>query len=115
MPQSIVKEKKVKPFNKEDFKKLLNYLYSPDFKYSHRDEYLISIHCGLRIGEVLGLKKQDMDFEKGILHIKRTTTQDKEGHTIVGNRTKTPSGDREIALTELTRTGTRTCYKKYET
>ena len=102
MPQSIVKEKKVKPFNKEDFKKLLNYLYSPDFKYSHRDEYLISIHCGLRIGEVLGLKKQDVDFEKGILHVKRTTTQDKEGHTIVGNRTKTPSGDRIIALTELT-------------
>ena len=102
MPQSIVNEEKVKSFNKEDFKKLLNYLYSPEFKYSHRDEYLISIHCGLRIGEVLGLKKQDVDFEKGILHVKRTTTQDKEGHTILGKRTKTPSGDRIIALTELT-------------
>lgn len=54
MPQSTIKTEKVKSFNIEDFKKLLIYLYSPDFKYSHRDEYLIAIHCGLRIREVLG-------------------------------------------------------------
>ena len=102
MPQSIVKGEKVKAFNKEDFKKLLKYLYSTEFKYSHRDEYLIAIHCGLRIGEVLALKKQDVDLEKGILHVKRTTTLDKQGHTILGDRTKTPSGERDIVLTELT-------------
>ena len=102
MPQSIKKEEKVKSFNLEDFRKLLEYLYSPDFKYSHRDQYLIAIHCGLRIGEVLGLRKQDINFEKGILHVKRTTTKDKEGHTILGKRTKTPSGERDIVLTELT-------------
>lgn len=101
-PKSIVKEEKVKSFNIDDFKKLLIYLYSPDFKYSHRDEYLIAIHCGLRIGEVLGLKKQDVDLENGLLHIKRTTTLDKQGHTILGDRTKTPSGERDIVLTELT-------------
>ena len=102
MPQSIVKGEKVKAFNKDDFKKLLKYLYSTEFKYSHRDEYLIAIHCGLRIGEVLALKKQDVDLEKGILHVKRTTTLDKQGHTILGDRTKTPSGERDIVLTELT-------------
>ena len=102
MPQSIIKTEKVRSFNIEDFKKLLIYLYSPDFKYSHRDEYLIAIHCGLRIGEVLGLKKQDVDLENGLLHIKRTTTLDKQGHTILGDRTKTPSGERDIVLTELT-------------
>lgn len=98
MPQSIIKTEKVKSFNIEDFKKLLIYLYSPDFKYSHRDEYLIAIHCGLCIGEVLGLKKQDVDLENGLLHIKRTTTLDKQGHTILGDRTKTPSGERDIVL-----------------
>ena len=41
-------------------------------------------------------------LKKEYCNVKRTTTQDKEGHTIVGNRTKTPSGDRIIALTELT-------------
>ena len=89
-------------FSRDDFRKLLEYLYSPDFKYSHRDEYLIAIHCGLRIGEVLGLKKQDVDLENGLLHIKRTTTLDKQGHTILGDRTKIPSGERDIVLTELT-------------
>ena len=102
MPKSLVKEEKVTSFSYEDFKKLLEYLYSPDFKYSHRDEYLIAIHCGLRIGEVLGLTKKDVDFEKGILHIKRTATNDKEGHAILGIRTKTPSGERDIVLNELT-------------
>ena len=102
MPQSIVLEEKVKAFKIEDFKALLEYLYSPEFKYSHRDEYLIAIHCGLRIGEVLGLKRQDVDFENGLLHVRRTTTSDKGGHTILGDRTKTPSGMRDIILTELT-------------
>lgn len=102
MPQSIVPEQKVTAFKLEDFKKLLEYLYSPDFKYAHRDEYLISFHCGLRIGEVLGLKKQDVDLENGLLHVKRTITGDKEGHTILGIRTKTPKATRDILLTELT-------------
>ena len=102
MPQSIKKEEKVKSFEMDDFKKLLEYLYSPEFKFSHRDEYLIAIHCGLRIGEVLGLKKQDVDLEKGLLHIRRTTTLNKEGKSILGDKTKTPSGERDIVLTELT-------------
>ena len=102
MPQSIKKEEKLKSFEMDDFKKLLEYLYSPEFKFSHRDEYLIAIHCGLRIGEVLGLKKQDVDLEKGLLHIRRTTTLNKEGKSILGDKTKTPSGERDIVLTELT-------------
>ena len=102
MPQSIIKTEKVRSFNIEDFKKLLIYLYSPDFKYSHRDEYLIAIHCGLRIGEVLALKKSDIDFKKGLIHVQRTITSDKEGHAILGKHTKTPSGERDIPINELT-------------
>lgn len=103
MPKSIKKTQKVKSFKYNDCIKLLRYLYSKEFAYSHRDEYLISIHCGLRIGEVLALEKQDIDFEKGLIHVKRTTTSDKEGHIILGTHTKTPSGERDIPITELTR------------
>lgn len=35
--------------------------------------------------------------------MKRTTTSDKEGHIILGTHTKTPSGERDIPITELTR------------
>ncbi len=103
-PKSIKKTKKVKAFEYADCIKLLKYLYSKEFKYSHRDEYLISIHCGLRIGEVLALEKQDIDFEKGLIHVKRTTTSDKDEHIILGTHTKTPSGERDIPMNELTRT-----------
>lgn len=101
-PKSIKKTKKVKSFEYDDCIKLLKYLYSPDFKYSHRDEYLIAIHCGLRIGEVLALKKSDIDFENGLIHVQRTITSDKEGHAILGKHTKTPSGERDIPINELT-------------
>ena len=102
-PKSIKKTQKVKPFEYEDCIKILKYLYSLDFEYSHRDEYLISIHCGLRIGEVLALEKGDIDFEKSLIHVKRTTTTDKNGRTILGTHTKTPSGERDIPMNELTR------------
>lgn len=103
MPISIKKTEKVKSFEYQDCIKLLKYLYSEDFQYAHRDEYLISIHCGLRIGEVLALKKEDINFEKGLIHVRRTTTSDKDGHIILGKHTKTPSGERDIPITELTR------------
>lgn len=103
MPQSKVEDKKVSAFNKDDFIKLLKYLYSPNFKFSHRDEFLIAILFGLRIGEVLALEIQDIDFENEILHIRRTTTLDKDGHTVLGTTIKTPSGKRDIPLTDLTK------------
>lgn len=102
-PKSIKKTNKVTAFSQEDCIKLLKYLYSCDFKFAHRDEFLISFHCGLRIGEVLSLKKQDIDFDKNVIHIRRTTTIDKNGHTILGEHTKTPSGERDIPLNELTK------------
>ena len=103
MTQSKVEDKKVSAFNKDDFIKLLKYLYSPNFKFSHRDEFLIAILFGLCIGEVLALEIQDINFENGILHIRRTTTLDKDGHTVLGTTTKTPSGKRDIPLTDLTK------------
>ena len=62
-----------------------------------------------------GFKKQDVDLDNGLLHVKRTTTLDKQGHTILGDRTKTPSGERDIVLTELTQPVLEHAIKKYET
>lgn len=33
------------------------------------DMALISLHCGLRAGEIFNLKGQDLDFENGLIHI----------------------------------------------
>jgi site-specific recombinase XerD len=102
-PHSKKKPNKVKSFKSDEFSKLLKYLYNTNNKISHRDVYLLAIHYGVRIGEILGLEISDIDFEKGIVHIRRTTTSNKLGKVILGNRTKTPSGERDLPMNELTR------------
>ena len=52
-------------------------------------------------GECLALQVDDVDFENNILHIRRTTTLNKEGKVVLGPCTKTPSGERKIIITEL--------------
>jgi integrase len=34
--------------------------------------YIVAVHCGLRQGELLGLKWEDVDLEAGTLQVRRT-------------------------------------------
>lgn len=43
----------------------------------------IAIHSGMRIGEILALTPNDIDFENGLIHIERTLTKDDKGRIIV--------------------------------
>jgi len=40
--------------------------------------YVLAIHCGLREGEILGLKWDDLDLEAGKLSVRRTLSETKE-------------------------------------
>jgi integrase len=42
---------------------------------------VLAITAGLRIGELLGLKWEDLDLERGVLHIRRTLSPAKSGPT----------------------------------
>jgi integrase len=33
--------------------------------------YVLAVHCGLRQGELLGLRWEDVDLEAGTLHVRR--------------------------------------------
>ncbi len=41
-------------------------------EYYHYDIFCMNLSCGARIGEVLGLKWSDIDFDKKTIHIQRT-------------------------------------------
>ena len=58
------------------------------------------MQTGLRVGEALGLKWSDVDFENRVLHVQRSLKQDKENRTLVLGETKTKAGKRNIPLTE---------------
>jgi integrase len=59
--------------------------------------YVLAVHCGLRQGELLALKWQDVDLEAGTLQVRRTLSFTKSGPTF--NPPKTTKGRRRVGLT----------------
>lgn len=59
--------------------------------------YILAVHCGLRQGELLALKWQDIDLKAGMLQVRRTLSITKDGPAF--NPPKTAKGRRSIRLT----------------
>lgn len=64
---------------------------------------ILALYTGLRIGEISGLKWTDIDFEKNIIHVRRTlyriSSSEKSGKTeIIMAEPKTKSSKRSIPL-----------------
>ena len=62
-----------KPFNKSEIKKILNALQSP-----YKEFFQFAFYTGLRTGELLGLRWEDVDIEKRLAHIRVNITSGKE-------------------------------------
>jgi integrase len=59
--------------------------------------YVLAVHTGMRQGELLALKWQDVDLEAGTLQVRRTLT--KSGTSLLLGEPKTAKGRRKIKLT----------------
>jgi integrase len=44
--------------------------------------YVVAVHCGLREGELLGLRWEDIDLEAKTLAVRRTLSETKSGHIL---------------------------------
>ena len=60
--------------------------------------YVLAIHTGLRQGELLGLKWEDVDLEGGTLQVRRTLTTAKGGPVL--STPKTKGSRRPVKLTQ---------------
>ena len=69
----------------------------------YKNIFLIQMYMGLRIGEVLALASEHIDLENNLLYVKRTLTNDKEFAIILGNKTKTYSGNRTLPIPNFLR------------
>ncbi|WP_042683150.1 site-specific integrase [Anaerosalibacter massiliensis] len=85
-------------YNKEEAQQLVKALKHEPVKY--QAIILIAMMGGLRKGEVLGLRWEDVDFKNNLIHIKKATQYlpDKGTHE---KPTKTPSSIRTIALPQM--------------
>lgn len=98
-PRSNKQDKKIEAFNIEEHKDFLKQLESKDYKY--KDVFYTLIETGMRVGEVLVLKKENIDFKKNIIHVKRSLTRNKKDQYVEGSKTKTYAGIREVPLSNF--------------
>ena len=98
-PRSNKEDKKVDALTVDEQKLFIAELNKNYDIYS--DELRIALFTGMRIGEILALKKSDLDFKNNIIHIQRTLTKDENDRVIIGKTTKTYAGTRDIPITNL--------------
>ncbi len=95
-PKSIMPDKKTEALSLEEHKKLLRILEKSNHKY--KDIVLMQLYTGLRIGEVLALSDDCIDYRKNTLTIYRTLTQDENYNMIMGKTTKTETSKRTLLI-----------------
>lgn len=96
-PRSLKKNKEVDALTVSEQKAFVVELEN-DF---YKNIFLIALHTGMRIGEILALRPSDIDFENKLINIDKTLTKDVNGRVIVGETTKTYESTRKIPITSI--------------
>jgi integrase len=61
--------------------------------------YILAVHTGMRQGELLGLKWEDVDLETSTVRVRRTLTRVDNGRRLALGQPKTPKSRRTVQLT----------------
>lgn len=88
-PKNTVEE--VKPLTREEVKRLLDVARGDRFECL----YVLAVTCGLRRGELLGLRYEDIDLKRSTLQVRRSVSKGKV------NLPKTSKSRRSIKLSRL--------------
>lgn len=94
-PNSDKENKKVEALTVEEQRRLINVL---ELNKKYDLIILMQLYTGMRIGEVLALKKEDIDINNNKIYIQRTLTRNKNDKVILGNKTKTENSVRNITI-----------------
>ncbi len=91
-PRSNKLDKKVEALTLEQHQLFINSLDNEIY----RNIFLIAINTGMRVGEILALKPQDIDLENKIIKVSKTITRNDFDSYTLKESTKTYAGMREI-------------------
>lgn len=103
IPKSKFKSKKIEAFTVEEQQQLISSLKKyntciEDIKI--KNIILLALYSGMRIGEILALKINDIDLTNNLIHIRRTITKDENDKFIIGDTTKTIRSNRNITISQ---------------
>lgn len=95
-------EKKVDALTVEEQSKFFVALHESRFIYQpFSDMWLLALLTGLRVGEICGLELKNIDFENKTIHVNKTISRDVLGAYILGETTKTTTGNRIIQYSNV--------------
>lgn len=90
-------EREIKTFSQEEIKKLLS---AKGYQKVKKDMIILGYRTGMRIGEILSLKWEDINLEEKFLTVKRTLSSYNDGIPEI-SEPKTKKSKRRIALDEV--------------
>lgn len=108
-PKSLKKDKEVEALTIEEQKAFVNQLDEELYK----NIFLVALHTGMRIGEILAIQPEDIDFKTNLINIDNTLTKNKSGKVIIGDTTKTYESTRKIPITTILKPILEDCLANY--
>lgn len=97
-PKSDKKDREVISLSIDEEKKLIEALSLENKAY--KNIILLMLFTGMRVGEVLAIKINDINLQEHNLYINSTLTRDNTDKTILGKTTKTQHSKRIITITD---------------
>ena len=94
-----VKHIKTKSYNREETDRLINMLKDVDLQ--HQAMIRLPLAIGCRLGELAGLRWNDIDFETGIVSIKATRQYIDKANGVVEGTPKTEKSSRECYVPQI--------------
>jgi len=86
---------RIAPLSAEDAGRLVKAGMQPDERLGAM--YVVAVTAGLRLGELFGLKPDDIDIERGVLRVNRSLRETPDG--VIEHAPKTAKGRRTVAPT----------------
>ena len=105
-PKSRKPDRIVKGFSEEEQKRFLTALEAdriPRHRNNYKLQIMIELYTGMRMGEINALKKDDIDFNRSIIHVRGTISRGLNERNYLKDSTKTEKGTREIPMNDLVR------------
>lgn len=98
-PKSQKQTKIVRAMTLEEENQFVNYLQNKSLKdCPYRNEFLIQLFMGLRVGECLALSHSDIDLLNRKINIHKTLTRNVNGLVAMSNSPKTQAGNRCLPI-----------------
>ena len=98
-PKSRKQKRKVRAMTVEEQQKFLKVIQTEKVRY--KEQMLISMFTGMRMGEVNALTPKDINFKFNFINIDKTVSKGRKGSAFVNDSAKTEKGNRTVPINEL--------------